>query len=124
MAKRKERIQNPEPFVPDGTELAKSKKRSKAPKKHQTEGKLIDSNISSKIMKEALIQQKEVEEEEEEGAKGNENTKSSFNRLEELPKVEEVDDDIDQFAGFSEAQSQLGEYEVSNISLILLPCFW
>ncbi|XP_073220453.1 bystin [Cicer arietinum] len=113
MAKRKERIQNPEPFVPDGTEYAKSKISSKAPKKHQKEGDLIDSHISSKIMKEALIQLKEVEEEED--AKEQNNTKSSFNRLEELPKVvEENDDDIDDFAGFSENQSQFAEVEDIN----------
>ncbi|KAK7267229.1 hypothetical protein RIF29_19894 [Crotalaria pallida] len=111
MGKRKERIQNPEPFIPvsDGTESVKSKKRSKAPKKHQKEGNLIESNISSKIMKEALIQLKEVHHEED-----NENNTngSFFNGIEEPPKVEEDDDaDIDNFGGFSETQSQYGGYE-------------
>lgn len=123
MAKRKERIQNPEPFVPDGTESVKSKKRSKAPKQHQKENKLIGSNISSKIMKEALIQQKEVQEEEEK-----ENAKSSFHGIEEPPKVVEDEDDIDDFAGFSETQSQFGGYEVSELlidafSSFVLFCF-
>ncbi|KAJ1400271.1 Bystin [Sesbania bispinosa] len=109
MAKRKERIQNPEPFVPDGTDYAKLKKRSKAPKHHQKEEKLIASNISSKIMKEALIQQRELQEEEDAEDLGN--TKSSFHGVDDLPLVKEDDDDIDNFAGFSETQSQFGGYE-------------
>ncbi|KAF1859994.1 hypothetical protein Lal_00027842 [Lupinus albus] len=111
MGKRKERLHNPEPFVPisDGTDSVKSSKaRSKAPKQHQKEANMIESNISSKIMKEALIQMKEVQEEED----IHNNTKSSFfNGIEEPPKVEEEDDDIDGFAGFSETQSQFGGYE-------------
>lgn len=113
MAKRKDRVQNPEPFVPEGVEYAKMKKRSKPPKQHQQEGKLIDSHISSKIMKEALMQKKEIEEEEE--SKEINNTKSSFRGLEEAPKVEEEeDDDIDNFDGLSENQSQFGDYEIDE----------
>ncbi|GAU15763.1 hypothetical protein TSUD_235790 [Trifolium subterraneum] len=114
MAKRKERIQNPEPFVPDGTEYAKSKKSSKAAKKHQKEGELIDSHISSKIMKEALIQLKEVEDEEE--AKEENVTRSSFQRIEEVPNaVEDNDDgDIDDFPGFDEIQIKLHEMEFGD----------
>ncbi|KAL1337993.1 bystin [Arachis hypogaea] len=108
MGKRKERIHNPEPFVPDGTESVKSKKRTKAPKQHQKEAKLIASNITSKIMKEALIQQKEVDEEEEE----EQNAKSSFHRIEEPPVViEDEDGDIDNFEGFDETQSHFAGYE-------------
>ncbi|MED6118447.1 hypothetical protein PIB30_002700 [Stylosanthes scabra] len=104
MGKRKDRILNPEPFAPDGTESVKSKKHSKAPKQHQKEEKLIVSNITSKILKEALIQQKEVEEEE--------NPKSSFDGIEEPPVViEDEDGDIDDFAGFEETKSQFDGYE-------------
>ncbi|XP_027925207.1 bystin [Vigna unguiculata] len=103
MAKRKERIQNPEPFDPYGADHAKTKKRSKAPKQYQQEEKLIASKISSKIMKEALLQQKE----EDEAANGN---AATF--FEEIPNAEEADgDDIDDFAGFSETQSQFAGYE-------------
>ncbi|WJX61438.1 hypothetical protein P8452_46530 [Trifolium repens] len=113
MAKRKERIQNPEPFVPDGTEYAKSKKSSKAAKKHQKDGELIDSHISSKIMKEALIQLKEVEDEEE--AKEENVTRSSFQRIEEKPNaVEDNDGDIDDFPGFDEIQIKLHEMEFGD----------
>ncbi|TKY46358.1 Bystin protein [Spatholobus suberectus] len=101
MAKRKERIQNPEPFDPYGADPAKTKKLSKAPKRHQQEEKFIAPNLSSKIMKEALLQQKE-EEEAREGA-------PTF--FEEVPNVEEDGDDIDDFAGFSETQSQFAGYE-------------
>lgn len=125
--KRKERILNPEPFVPEGTEYAKSKKTSKAARKHQQEGDLIDSHISSKIMKQALIQLKEVEDEDETNEQNV--TRSSFNRLEEEPRKVEEDnngddiDDIDEFAGFDENQSQFGGFDVSHVSLWFLFCF-
>ncbi|KAK7284160.1 hypothetical protein RJT34_18901 [Clitoria ternatea] len=109
MAKRKERIQNPEPFVPDGNEAAKSKKRSKPPKQHQKEEKLITSNITSKIIKEALLQQKELRDEDQNASNNN----NFFDRLTDTPNVPQdvADDDIDDFAGFSETQSQFAGYE-------------
>ncbi|KAK4285763.1 hypothetical protein QN277_002413 [Acacia crassicarpa] len=110
MAKRKERQMNPEPFDPDGNESVKSKTRSKAAKHHQKGERLISSSISSKIMKEARLQQKEIEEEAE-AARGGVN--SAFFQVEEPPKAAEDDDDdaIDEFAGFSETQSQFGGYD-------------
>ncbi|KAK7364911.1 hypothetical protein VNO80_13657 [Phaseolus coccineus] len=102
MAKRKERIQNPEPFDPHGADPAKTKKRSKAPKHYQQEEKLIASKLSSKIMKEALLQQKE----EDEAAHDNAAT-----LFEEIPNAEEDGDDIDDFGGFSETQSQFAGYD-------------
>jgi len=119
--KRKERIQNPEPFIPDGTEYAKSKKSSKAPKRHQKEGELIDSHISSKIIKEAKLQLREVEEEDE----AEDVTRSSFRGVEETPNVpivgeDDVDGDIDDFSGFDENQSHVdGEAAVSHFFLFL-----
>ncbi|KAG5057201.1 hypothetical protein AAZX31_05G077300 [Glycine max] len=105
MGKRKERIQNPEPFDPYGADPAKTKKRSKAPKRHQQEEQFIAPKLSSKIMKQALIQQKE--EEKEEAPENN-----AANLFEEVPDVEEDGgDDIDDFAGFSETQSQFAEYD-------------
>ncbi|XP_027358836.1 bystin [Abrus precatorius] len=112
MAKRKqkERIQNPEAFDPYGADSAKTKKRSKPPKRHQEEDNFIASNISSKIIKEAFIQQKEVLEEEHEDV--HQSAKSFFAGVEEVPKAEdEDDDDIDDFAGFSETQSQFAGYD-------------
>ncbi|CAI8588371.1 unnamed protein product [Vicia faba] len=116
--KRKERILNPEPFVPEGTEYAKSKKSSKAARKHQQEGDLIGSHISSKITKQALIQLKEVEDEDETNEQNV--TRSSFQGLEEDPRKVEEDgngddiEDIDEFAGFDENQSQFGGFDEIN----------
>jgi len=104
MAKRKERIQNPEPFDPYGADPAKTKKRSKAPKNYQQEEKLIASKLSSKIMKEALLQQKEEDEAAQDKA---------ATLFEEIPNAEEDGDDIDDFGGFSETQSQFAGYDVS-----------
>ncbi|KAJ7981965.1 bystin [Quillaja saponaria] len=105
MGKRKNRHQNPEPFLPEGNESVASKKQSKAPKQHQKEEKLISSGMSSKILKEALLQQKEVQEE----ADPQQNMNHSFFVVEEPPKVEE--EDVDEFSGFDETQSQLSDYE-------------
>ncbi|OIW06495.1 hypothetical protein TanjilG_05266 [Lupinus angustifolius] len=58
MGKRKERLQNPEPFMPisNNIDSVKSlKARSRALKQHQKEANMIESNMSSKIMKETLI---------------------------------------------------------------------
>ncbi|KAG5055646.1 hypothetical protein JHK85_008156 [Glycine max] len=111
MAKRKERIQNPEPFDPYGADPAKTKKRSKAPKRHQQEEQFIAPKLSSKIMKQALIQQKEEEKEET-----HENN-AAANLFEEVPNFEEDGgDDIDDFAGFSETQSQFAGYDSGAFS--------
>lgn len=115
MAKKqkRERFQNPQPFLPsndDEKSVASSKKRSKAAKHHQKQDKMISSGISSKILKEAMIQQKEVLEESEEPNA----TKSAFVFAEEEQskrRVEEDEDDIDDFGGFNETQSQFGNYE-------------
>ncbi|XAR52447.1 hypothetical protein NMG60_11020533 [Bertholletia excelsa] len=103
MAKKRTRHQNPEPFLADGTASSVSKKRNKNPKQHQQDAKLISSNMSSKILREALLQQKEIEEEAE--------RKNANNVIfgEELAKAADSDeDDIDDFGGFSETQSQFG----------------
>lgn len=105
MAKRKERIHNPEPFDPHGADPAKAKKRSKAQKKHQQEEKFIAPTLSSKIMKEALLQQKE--EEAHDGA-------AAF--FEEVPSAHEDADEIDDFAGFSETQSQFAGFDEEEIN--------
>ncbi|PKI34766.1 hypothetical protein CRG98_044833 [Punica granatum] len=108
MGKKRARHQNPEPFLPeDNGTVASSKSRSKASKKHQKEEKLISSGMSSKILKEALIQQREIREEAEE----EQNRDNPLRFVEEQPRVEEEEDDVDDFTGFSETQSQFGNYD-------------
>ncbi|OMO89056.1 Bystin [Corchorus capsularis] len=104
--KKRERNQNPQPFLADNDSVASTKKRSKAPKHHQKQDKMISSGISSKILKEALLQQKEVEEEVSGG-----NVAIAFGSVEEQPNKHEEEEDVDTFAGFSETQSQFGNYE-------------
>ncbi|XVF05092.1 hypothetical protein REPUB_Repub05bG0141600 [Reevesia pubescens] len=110
MAKNKrERNQNPKPFLGDDDSVASSKKRSKAPKHHQIQDKMISTGMSSKILKEALLQQKEIEEE----ASGGGNVQNAFGLVEEDHNRhgEKEEEDIDDFGGFSETQSQFGNYE-------------
>ncbi|MBA0713021.1 hypothetical protein Golax_012081, partial [Gossypium laxum] len=109
MAKnKKERNQNSQPFLADGDSVASSKKSSKAPKHHQKQDKMLSTGISSKILKEALIQQKEIEDEASGG-----NVRNAFGSVEEEHNKheEEKEEDIDNFGGFFEAQSQFGNYE-------------
>ncbi|KAM6565053.1 hypothetical protein CsatB_025098 [Cannabis sativa] len=112
--KKKERIQNPQPFLADDNkESLPSKKRSKSNesrKQHQMEEKLISSGMSSKILKAALAQQREVEDEEVLAQNPN---NSLLTIVEEPAKDDddEVEDDIDNFSGFDETQSRYGDYE-------------
>lgn len=79
---------------------------------------MISVGMSSKILKEALIQQKEIHEE----AEGPNSNKNAFVFEEEdrnKRKVEEDEDDIDEFAGFNETQSQFGNYEVSVLYIYI-----
>ncbi|KAK3014474.1 hypothetical protein RJ639_008203 [Escallonia herrerae] len=92
MAKKRTRNQNPEPFLPD--EDAKS---------------LISSGMSSKILKEALIQQKELREEAE-----SQNPSGRLVFDEQAAKAgqsDSEDDEFDDVDGFSETQSQFGGYD-------------
>lgn len=83
-----------------GDDETASKKRSRAPKLHQREEKLISSNLSSKILKEALSQQREIEQEAEE------KNPNAFSAVTENPSVaDEEEEDVDGFEGFSETQS-------------------
>ncbi|XP_019194310.1 PREDICTED: bystin isoform X2 [Ipomoea nil] len=112
MAKKRTRLTNPEPFLAgtDSVSVASSSKRSKAPKSHQQQQKLISSGMSSKILKEALFQQKEIDEEEAR----EQNPNGLVFTEERRDAVEEDDDDdadFDNFVGFSETQSQYGDFE-------------
>ncbi|PON46749.1 Bystin, partial [Parasponia andersonii] len=116
MARKRERLQNPQPFLAEDSKdsVASSRKRSKSRegrKQHQAEEKLLSSGMSSRILKQALIQQREVEDEDVHAQNPN---NSLLTVTQELPRDkggEEDDDDIDKFAGFDETQSRFGEYE-------------
>lgn len=116
MAKKRMRHQNPEPFLPeDNVSVASSKSRSRASKKHQKEEKFISSGMSSKILKEALSQQKEIQEE----AGELQNLNNPLRFVEEQSRVEdEEEEDVDDFDGFSETQNQFANYDVCNGKLI------
>ncbi|XP_059454474.1 bystin-like [Corylus avellana] len=107
MAKKRSRHQNPQPFLADDDASVASKKRSKAPKQHQAEEKLISSGMSSKILKEALAQQREIQDE----AEGRNPNDSDSVFAQGFTEAEEAHEDIDEFAGFSETQSQFGAYD-------------
>ncbi|KAI5650377.1 hypothetical protein M9H77_36382 [Catharanthus roseus] len=109
MAKKRNRITNPEPFLAGGNDDSKStissRKRAKASKNHQQQQQVISSGMSSKILKEALIQQKEIEE--EEAREQNPNNNLVFHEEPKNAKDDE-EEDIDEFGGFSETRSQFG----------------
>ncbi|MBA0800369.1 hypothetical protein Gohar_010804, partial [Gossypium harknessii] len=90
MAKNKrERNQKSQPFLADGDSM-------------------LSTGISLKILKEALLQQKEIEDEASGG-----NVRNAFGSIEEEHNKheEEEEEDIDNFGGFFETQSQFGNYE-------------
>lgn len=122
MGKKRERHQNPEPFLTDDTNKSVSKKRNKPAKQHQSEEKLISAGISSKILKEALIQQKEIQEETDA-----ENPNNIVFPEEPVTQAQvDEDDDVDNFAGFSDNHSQFGgcEEEINEDEEKLLEAFF
>ncbi|KAL7240351.1 hypothetical protein ACSBR2_006075 [Camellia fascicularis] len=120
MAKKRTRHQNPEAFLADEAATSTSKKRNKPPKLHQHEEKFISSGMSSKILKEALIQQKEVQEEAEE-----QNPNKLVFAEEPAHDAASDDEEIDNFGGFSETQSQFGGFdeEINEEDEALLDAF-
>ncbi|KAF5945514.1 hypothetical protein HYC85_015742 [Camellia sinensis] len=148
MAKKRTRHQNPEAFLADEAATSTSKKRNKPPKLHQHEEKallppnplslllspsslylsslaslfvqFISSGMSSKILKEALIQQKEVQEEAEE-----QNPNKLVFAEEPANDAASDDEEIDNFGGFSETQSQFGGFdeEINEEDEALLDAF-
>ncbi|GMH31295.1 hypothetical protein Nepgr_033138 [Nepenthes gracilis] len=107
MGKKRERNQNPQPFVADDNTFV-SRSRSKAPKHHQQEEKMISTGMSSKILKEALIQQREIQEEDDEARNP---SHSAFAAVADQPPAYE-EEDIDNFDIFSETESQIGGYDL------------
>ncbi|KAM7498523.1 hypothetical protein LguiA_022937 [Lonicera macranthoides] len=124
MPKKRTRHQNPEPFLPDETKSSLSHKRSKPPKIHQRQQELIPTGMSSKILKEAIIQQREIQDEVE---AQNPNPNSLVFSEEPAKALQlEEDDDIDDFDGFLETQSQYGgnEEEIDEEDEKLLEAFF
>ncbi|XP_024967990.1 bystin [Cynara cardunculus var. scolymus] len=122
MGKKRERHQNPEPFLTDDTNKSVSKKRNKPAKQHQSEEKLISAGMSSKILKEALIQQKEIQEETDA-----QNPNNIVFPEEPVTQAQvDEDDDVDNFAGFSDNHSQFGgcEEEINEDEEKLLEAFF
>lgn len=116
MSKKRDRITNPEPFLPLGADAFSSKQRSKPPKRHQHDAKLVPSSVSSKILKEALLQQKEIQREndaENHLPSEDSGTKIVFPQVQGL-KDDAEEDDVDDFEGFSEGQSQFGQWDFEN----------
>lgn len=125
MSKKRGRMTNPEPFLPFGSDSLSSKKRSKPPKHHQLQQKLVPSAVSSKILKEALLQQKEIqhEEENEDANATNQNPNNGFSfQVQNLKDNDDDDEDnVDDFGGFSETQSQFGQWDFEVCSSLV--CF-
>ncbi|KZV28204.1 bystin [Dorcoceras hygrometricum] len=105
MSKRRFRIANPEPFSPFISDSVSSKRRSKPPKHHQIEERLVPSAVSSKILNEALIQQKEIQLEEESNEA--QNNGFLFSQVDD-PKnfIRDDEEDLDDFKGFPETEIQ------------------
>ncbi|XP_008461974.1 bystin [Cucumis melo] len=107
----RDRLRNPQPFITTDEDTVPNKQHSKARKRrHQEEETLLSSGMSSKIFREARIQQKEDELE----ARNQQHPNPFFDLPdEELPKDEE---DIDDFSGFSETQTEIGTYKEEDIA--------
>ncbi|KAL3639273.1 hypothetical protein CASFOL_017180 [Castilleja foliolosa] len=113
-SKKRSRITNQEPFLPLGSDAFSGKKRTKPPKHHQLHQKLVPSSVSSRILKEAIIQQKEIEhEEDDDNNKVSEQNPESKLVLPQFHGLKDKDDeeDVDDFDGFSETQSRFGRWD-------------
>ena len=90
---------------------------------------MISSGMSSKILKEALVQQKEIQEEEEQR---NNSSGALFAAAAEedswniAAEVAEEEEDIDDFQGFDDSRSQFGKDDVSFhfVYALLINIFW
>ena len=124
MGKKRERHQNPHPFLSDENHVSSSNKRSKSkskPKPHQTEENLISSDISSKILKQAMAQQKEIH---DEANHQNPTSALLFAQEYEADAADaDDDDDIDHFGGFSETQSRFDDEEIDEEDERVLEAF-
>ncbi|KMS96133.1 hypothetical protein BVRB_001690 [Beta vulgaris subsp. vulgaris] len=101
----RERTLNPHPFLAEQP-TAVSKNRTKPPKRHQQQEHMISNSLSDKILKEAFKQHKEIVDEENE-----EQNPAILNLSAVQFPLHDEEEDIDDFAGFSETQSQFNDYE-------------
>ncbi|CAL9060707.1 unnamed protein product [Musa banksii] len=109
--KRKEKPAPPQHRVAlDADDSVVSKKRARPPKHHQSGDELISSDLSSKILKEAINQQKEILQEAEE------ENRTPFSAVSVDPSVASDSDaeDAGAFDDFSETQSQ---YDVDEVEI-------
>ena len=76
---------------------------------------MISKGMSDKILREAFKQQREIEDEENDERHAGQ---ADLSTIPEVP-VDDGEEDIDNFAGFSETQSQFGDYEVREWLVII-----
>lgn len=107
----RERHQNPEPFLADDDGSVASKKRTKS-KKHQMEESLISSGMSAKILKQAQLQQREVEDDETRAQ--NPNALLDITEEPHQDESDEEEDDPDEFGGFLDNRGEDEAYKVMN----------
>ncbi|KAI3932208.1 hypothetical protein MKW92_053244 [Papaver armeniacum] len=120
--KKRDRAQqkHEQPFLTDEPYSSVSKKRSRAPKQHQQREKQISTDMSSKILKEALLQQKELDDE----AKKEDPFSSIPDEVDAVS--DDSDDDDDLLDGLTETQSQYNgglEEEVDEEEMEILEHF-
>lgn len=105
--RNRDRLRNPQPFLTEDENQVPKKQHSKARKRHhQEDDTLLSSGMSSKIFREARIQQKENEIEAR-----NELHANPFSELPDEDPSKDDEEDIDNFIGFFETQTQIGTYE-------------
>ncbi|GAB2271670.1 hypothetical protein Dimus_006500 [Dionaea muscipula] len=120
--KKRQRIVNPSPFLEDDSTVV-SKKRSKVPKHHQQQEKMISTGMSSKILKEAKIQQKEITEEEIETRNPERAAFASLSDERPTAVDDDDDDDVHESDEHSEPGIQLDDYETDEEEEKLMECF-
>lgn len=110
--RNRDRLRNPQPFLTEDENQVPKKQHSKARKRHhQEDDTLLSSGMSSKIFREARIQQKENEIEAR-----NELHANPFSELPDEDPSKDDEEDIDNFIGFFETQTQIGTYEEEDIA--------
>ncbi|XP_050371041.1 bystin [Argentina anserina] len=108
----REKHHNPEPFLADddGAASVASKRRTKA-KQHQADETPISSGMSAKILKQAQLQQREVEDDENRAR--NPNALSDI--TEEPHRLEsDEDEDADEFGGFLDSRGEDEAFKVTS----------
>ncbi|KAI4320683.1 hypothetical protein MLD38_034137 [Melastoma candidum] len=124
---KRQRNHNPQPFLSDDHDSTlSSKNRCRGLKNHQEDQKLISSVITSKILKQALIQQKEIQDEDDDLHRRDSGLNLGFpddlgSKL-RADADDQDDDDVDDFHGFDETQSQFGNHEFRFFVTVINSC--